>query len=207
MEENRKTYLVCQNGRCTERYDFENYTPLDNGIKCEKCKEGYIVSPSGKVTLSGVPHPMPTGKPRKKDIEKVHEVTKEEIFKKMMDHQNDIGEDILDGRLDIHPLTFMTWCLGRKYINKEKYNVWSRHYIEDDLEATDSNYYVYDAEDTSGTPYAVVYSKEWNEEDYHKAMMYLAEFISESEVYQKRLDDLINPPEDDDDDDYQEHNV
>jgi hypothetical protein len=207
MEENRKTYLVCQNGLCTERYDMENYTPQDMGIKCEKCKEGYIISPSGKVTLSGVPHPIPTGKDRKKDIEKVDTVTKEEIFKKMMDYQKEAGEEILDGRLDIHPLTFMSWCLGRRYISKEKFNVWARHFMEDELEATDSNYYVYDAEDMNGTPYAVVYSKETNDDDYHKAMMYLAEFISESDEYQKRLEELINPSEDDDDDDYQEQTI
>lgn len=111
-------------------------------------------------------------------------MTKEEIFKLIREWEMNAGESFTDYfGSDMNELTFMTWCFGKGYINREQYNLWVKNMHT--LEGNDANYYVYNGygEDV---PWAVI-SSDWNEEDFEKAYMVLAEFISEIDAYQIRL--------------------
>lgn len=55
-------FLVCWNHDCRQTYDAKNFSVNDKGVKCEKCG-GTVISPSGKVQISGIPHVMKTVKP------------------------------------------------------------------------------------------------------------------------------------------------
>jgi hypothetical protein len=114
-----------------------------------------------------------------------------EIYETIMTWQLDHGESLLDQGFDLRELTFMTWCLGRKYITPEQFNIWNKAWAVLELEAIDANYYVYNSDGVDEVPWAVVSSDEWNDEDYKKAYLILAEFISEMEVYQNRLNKFV----------------
>lgn len=119
-------------------------------------------------------------------------MTKEEIFNLIIEWEQDAGEDLLDQGFDLKESTFMTWCLGKGYLNRKKYNDWLDDYTENKLEAMDANYFVYNDDGEYGAPYAVVSSNEWNKNDYEKACMILAEFISEIDIYIDRLKKFIS---------------
>jgi ribosomal protein S27E len=55
-------FLVCWNHDCRETYDANSYSPKDLDVKCEKCG-GTLISPSGKVQISGLPHAIKTVRP------------------------------------------------------------------------------------------------------------------------------------------------
>lgn len=111
--------------------------------------------------------------------------------------EHEIGESILDGRFDLHPLTFMTWCYGRGYLTSENYNLWAADYIADKLEAIDSNYFVY-SDDPEDVPYALVIDEEMaSEEFYDKALSIVAEFILSIDIYQKQWKEFVQKVEND----------
>jgi hypothetical protein len=115
-------------------------------------------------------------------------MSKQEILAKMLQWEQDNGESFTDYfNADIKAHTYMTWCLGRKYITPEKYNEWLIAYGNNELDADDPNYFVYNDQGEYGPSFAVVYSEEYNQTDHHKAYGMLAEFFSEITVYQKRL--------------------
>ena len=57
-------YLVCWNHDCRQTYDAKNFKPTDRDVKCEKC-QGTLISPSGKVELSGIPTVVRTVDPER----------------------------------------------------------------------------------------------------------------------------------------------
>ncbi|PLS19203.1 hypothetical protein CVD28_01990 [Bacillus sp. M6-12] len=120
-------------------------------------------------------------------------MNQEEIYQEIVNFEQRAGESFLDQGFNLHELTFMTWCYGKGYLTKEKYNLWVNGYQEDTLEATDANYYVYAPKDHYGddVPFAVVISEEWNEKDQEKAHRILAEFISGIDLYVDRLKEFV----------------
>ena len=113
---------------------------------------------------------------------------KENIYNSIIEWQKEAGESFTDYfNADIHPLTYMTWCLGRGYLSPEKYNMWAEVYRKNKLEANDPNYFVYNEHSDGNAMFAVVISDDWNDQDQEKAFRILAEFISEIEVYQRRF--------------------
>jgi hypothetical protein len=115
-------------------------------------------------------------------------MNKQEIYESVMEWQMEAGESFTDYfNSDIHPLTYMSWCLGRGYLSPEKYNMWAKAYRKNELEATDPNYFVYNEYGDEDAMFAVVVSEDFNEEDFEKAFRILAEFISEIDIYQDRL--------------------
>lgn len=120
-------------------------------------------------------------------------MNKEEIYNSIVEWQWEAGESFTDNfNSDIHPLTFMTWCLGKGYLTTEKYNMWGKAYRNNELEAEDPNYFVYNEYEDEDCMFAVVISKEYNEEDQEKAFRILAEFISEIDIYQERLQKFLD---------------
>lgn len=71
-------------------------------------------------------------------------MNKEEIYNSIALWQIDVGESFTDRfNSEINALTYMTWCLGRGYLTPEKYNMWAKAYRNNELEADDPNYFVY----------------------------------------------------------------
>ncbi|QIW88726.1 hypothetical protein P59_129 [Bacillus phage P59] len=52
-------YLVCWNHNCRQTYSTDNFKADDRNVPCEKCG-GTLISPSGKVQLSGNPYVIKT---------------------------------------------------------------------------------------------------------------------------------------------------
>lgn len=119
---------------------------------------------------------------------------KSNIYDAIVSWEYKAGESFLDQGFDLHPLTFMTWCLGKGYLSKEKYDKWVIAYQKNKIEAIDANYFVYCPKDLYGedAPFAVIISSEWNLKDQEKAYRILSEFISEIDLYLKRLKDYIS---------------
>lgn len=113
-------------------------------------------------------------------------MTKEEIFEAYIAWEYDVGEALLDQGFNINALTFMSWCLGRGYIDSNRYNLWATLYISGSLEAKDPNNFVY-----SDEPFAVVYDSEFTQEGYNKSVKIVAEFISEIDIYIERFQKFI----------------
>ncbi|MGM0837735.1 MAG: hypothetical protein ACQEV7_16390 [Bacillota bacterium] len=120
-------------------------------------------------------------------------MTKDEIYGLIKSWEEDVGESFVDYfNSDINARTYMTWCLGRKYISPNQFNAWLVAYSENKLEADDPNYFVYNEDNDEDVPFAVVISEEWNEEDQRKAYQILAEFISEIDDYIGRLKEFLS---------------
>lgn len=107
------------------------------------------------------------------------------------------GENFFDqNEIYINPLTLMTWCFGKGYLSKEQYDEWSSYYGSKDivkrLYATDEMNYLYNHQYPHlSFGFAVVTSKEYNEEDYFRALCIFAEFIMAMQVYTERMIDVI----------------
>lgn len=114
---------------------------------------------------------------------------KQEILDMINQFEQNHGESFLDQGFNLNERTFMPWCLGKGYINRNQFNLWVENM--DTLEGCDANYYVY-ATNGEDVPWAVVSSEDWNEEDQQKAFTILAEFISEIDEYIKRLINYCN---------------
>ncbi|MGG1147052.1 hypothetical protein [Bacillus wiedmannii] len=114
---------------------------------------------------------------------------KQEIFDKIVEWECEAGEGFLDhfdGYLRAN--IFMFWCMGRRYINKENFALWEAEWRKSKLEAECANYYVC----SEDTPYAIVKTgDDYVEEDWHKAYMIVAEFISESPTYIRRFKEFL----------------
>lgn len=119
-------------------------------------------------------------------------MNKSEVYKNICEWENEIGESFVDNfDSEIHPLTYMTWCLGRGYLSSEKYDMWSVAYQNGILEACDANYFIYSEKSSELPLFAVVVSDEWNEAEQEVAYRILAEFISEIRVYTIRFKDFL----------------
>jgi hypothetical protein len=57
-------YLVCWNHDCRQTYPASDYKVTDRGVDCERCGHT-LISPSGKVQISGVPYVIKTIDPAK----------------------------------------------------------------------------------------------------------------------------------------------
>lgn len=111
-----------------------------------------------------------------------------EIYRKITEWEQENGENFLDQGFNLNERTFMPWLFGRNYINRDQFNLWVENM--NTLEGSDAIYYVYNF-DGDYVPWAIVKSKEWNEEDQKKAYMILSEFISEIDQYIRRLEEFI----------------
>lgn len=113
-----------------------------------------------------------------------------EIFESINKFEQDAGEDFLDYfDSNINCVNYMFWALGKGYLSQEKFNLWEEAMNNKKWDADSASTCVYDSDAYKGVEnsFAVVSSVEWEEEAQDKAYMYLAEFISESIIYQKRL--------------------
>lgn len=119
-------------------------------------------------------------------------MNKEFIYKKIEKWSRDAGESFVDYfGSSIHEVTFMSWALGKGYIDSVKYNKWAESFKANKLEAQDPNYYLYDS-DGGDVEFAVVISDDWDNDEEAKALMILSEFISEIEVYQSKLQEFLD---------------
>lgn len=115
---------------------------------------------------------------------------KQAIFEAINKFEQDHGEAFLDQGFNLNERTFMSWCLGRGYLNPNQFNLWIENM--ETLEGSDANYYVYNSQNQyEDVPWAIVSSEDWNREDQDKAFMILAEFISEIDIYIERLKKYI----------------
>jgi len=120
-------------------------------------------------------------------------MTKEQIIEKITEWESEHGESFVDRfNADINARTYMPWCLGRRYITPKQFDQWVIAYGNNEIEANDPNYFVYNEYNDEDVPFAVVISEEWNEADQNKAYLILAEFISEIAVYIGRLEEFLS---------------
>jgi hypothetical protein len=106
-------------------------------------------------------------------------MTKEEIFEKISEWEEENGEDFLDyfsGSMNEY--NFMFWCVGKGLISSKQFEFFERDWKSSpDYLVGDEKYSVIDAVE---------------KEDYDKANMILAEFFSLSATYQKRLRNFLD---------------
>lgn len=122
-------------------------------------------------------------------------MNRDDIYQSIVKWESEHGESFLDQGFNLNELTFMTWCYGKNYISKDKYNHWVSAYLRNNIEAKDANYYVYGVSDYVGddaSAFAVVTSNEWNKVDQEQAYRILSEFISGIDVYIERFKKYIN---------------
>lgn len=103
--------------------------------------------------------------------------TKEEIKKAVVEWEYEMGESFLDYfDSDMNVFNFMFWCLGKGYIDQSQFLAYEASSVmSDDYLLGEEHYSVVKEED------------DW-EEPYHKSFDILAEFLSLSATYQKRLE-------------------
>lgn len=111
--------------------------------------------------------------------------TKEQMYKDIRNWEMDAGEDFLDyfdGSMN--PFNFMFWCLGKGYITEEQLQSFEKVINSHGTE------YLFGDED-----YSVV-NEEQYEDDYdaglEKAYRILADFLTTTATYQKRVDNFLN---------------
>ena len=118
-------------------------------------------------------------------------MTKLEAYNAIVKWQMEAGESFLDYfEGDFNAVSFMMWCRGREHITVEQFNLWEKAYINKEDEAYDAQSLAHDCHGDN-LPYAVVSEENWTEEGQERAFMILAEFISESVIYQKRLNEFL----------------
>jgi len=117
-------------------------------------------------------------------------MTTQEVFDAIIGYEHQVGESFLDRfGYNINAANFMFWAIGRGHIDVPKFKEWEHAFCNGELEADDPNYYVYtDDEDVT---FALVIDEDMKEETYHKAIRIVAQFISESSVYTRRLEDFL----------------
>jgi uncharacterized protein (UPF0297 family) len=105
-------------------------------------------------------------------------LTKEQMFEKISNWEMDMGEDFLDYfGSNMNEFNFMFWCFGKGYINE--------HQLKE-----------FESAKSVGTEYLVgdeIFSVVNSEEDdcYNKGNIILAEFLSATATYQKRVKEFI----------------
>lgn len=119
------------------------------------------------------------------------EITKEFVHQKIREYEIEAGESFFDGAFTVHPLTFMSWCLGRGHITPSQYDDWTDAYRSNELEGIDENYFIYNSQGKYGASFAPVVVDDWSEESQEKADLILGEFISESRVYRYRFIEFL----------------
>lgn len=121
-------------------------------------------------------------------------MNKHEVFHAIIDFEHEVGESFLDRfGYNINAANFMFWARGKNYINVEQFQEWEHAFSNGELEADDPNYYVYiDDEDVT---FALIIDEEREEETYHAAIRIVAEFLSESSIYTRRLEAFIDDKE------------
>lgn len=119
-------------------------------------------------------------------------MNKEDIYNEIVEWGNENAESFVDYfNSDIKEVTFMSWCLGKGYLTREKFNKWVESYSLDEIESVGPNYYLYDS-DGGDVEFAVVISDEWNHNSQDEAYKILSEFISEVDIYILRFKKFID---------------
>ncbi len=120
-------------------------------------------------------------------------MNKEKILEKMIEFEIELGEDFFDQGFFLHPLTFMSWCLGKGHLTQEKYGLWNEDYRNNpNSSAHDPQDFVYNWEkDYVDAPYAIVVEEDYTDEGRVKAYSVVAEFISEIELYKDRFYEFL----------------
>lgn len=115
-------------------------------------------------------------------------MNKIEIYDLIVNWEKDAGEDFID-RFDSNIVVpnYMMWCLGRGYLSTYKFNLWEQAVIRGECWADFATSVVY----SDSEEYAVVYEEEMTEDGHYVALHLLAEFISESIIYQQKLKDFL----------------
>lgn len=113
-------------------------------------------------------------------------MSKEEIFKMINDWQMYAGEDFLDYfDSDVTETSFMFWCLGKGYINQDRFHSWEKAYDKTSFGHSLTEFlYSYDNDDNG---FSIVHSEDWEQNKQDEAYFILSEFISNSRTYQRRL--------------------
>jgi hypothetical protein len=114
--------------------------------------------------------------------------TKEEIFESIRNWEIDAGEsfvDYFDGRLN--EVNYLFWCLGKGCITSEQFQSWEEEDIafSNDIVFGTENYSVVQEPDFDFS------NREVYDEAYDKAMMILAEFLSSTQTYQRRVEEFF----------------
>jgi len=63
-------YLVCWNHDCRQTYPMSDFKMEQTNVKCTRCGDT-VISPSGKVQITGLPNVMPTIDPE--EVKDEHE--------------------------------------------------------------------------------------------------------------------------------------
>ena len=117
---------------------------------------------------------------------------KEEVFKALIDWEQENGEDILDTNFGygIELPRFMAWAVGAKYITSKQFEAWYDEFIVGEAEELIN--FLYDRHQE--IEYALVSSEdgEWSDDDYYLSFRILAHFISDFRVYRKKLEAFLN---------------
>lgn len=119
-------------------------------------------------------------------------ITKEWVRDRIIEWEYEAGESFIDASgFNFNELQFMTFCFGKGYLDREKYNKWAKDYNNGKLEAHDANYFLYNDEGECGVPYAVVTSDDYDEEVAKLAYLILGEFIVSLDILVARFMNLI----------------
>jgi hypothetical protein len=103
-------------------------------------------------------------------------MNKEYIYGKIIDWEMNNGESFLDYfDSDMNAYNIMFWIKGKGYITQENFEKWERE--QSDTIMLGVQDYLYDVEDS----YGII------KEDWKEGIKIIAEFISESVIYQERF--------------------
>jgi hypothetical protein len=103
-------------------------------------------------------------------------MNKEDIFFHINEWERNNGESFLDYfDSDMNAYNIMFWIKGKGYITQENFEKWERE--QSDILILGVQDYLYDVEDS----YGII------KEHYLEGLKIIAEFISESSVYQERF--------------------
>lgn len=115
-------------------------------------------------------------------------VNEKTIYDDIVRWEKEVGELFTD-YFDIHMNVpnFMFWARGKGYLSVAKFNNWQEHLKDGNISVLEFTNVLYSWNDNIN--YSIFDSGEHQE----RAYRIVAEFISESMVYQERLDLFINP--------------
>ena len=109
--------------------------------------------------------------------------TQNEIYEAIISWEIEAGESFVDYfDSSLKEGSYLFWCLGKGYITPEQFRAWEEEEMAFNTDI------VFGQE-----KYSVVQEPEFNYQDeaYEKAMYILAEFLSLTHTYQKRVDNFL----------------
>jgi hypothetical protein len=103
------------------------------------------------------------------------------MFDDIRNWEIEAGEDFCDYfESNINEVNFIFWCLGKGYLTEEQVNIWNRRKL-----STSFTEILCSEEE-----FSVI--QEDGDEEYDKAYRILAEFLSSTDEYQKRVDEFLS---------------